>query len=79
MSRAFSPPQLPQQSSADAALRRCTFRRVTVATRPRELPVNQFACTFPDRTRQVPLGDIDDARPICQACTYQGIFRPDAD
>jgi hypothetical protein len=52
---------------------------VTVVARPGGLPVNQFACTFPDRLRQVSLGDIDEARPICQACTYPGIFRPDAD
>jgi hypothetical protein len=34
---------------------------------------------FPDRRRAVPLGDIEAARPICGSCTYQGIFRADAD
>jgi hypothetical protein len=38
-----------------------------------------IACTFPDRRRAVPLGDIESARPICESCTYQGIFRPDSD
>jgi hypothetical protein len=37
------------------------------------------ACTFPDRRHAVALGDIESARPVCDACTYQGIFRPDAD
>lgn len=71
-----------QRASDDEAvpLRRCTFRRVT-ATRAgaRELPVYEVACTFPDRKRAVPLGDVEAARPICGACTYQGIFRADSD
>ena len=37
------------------------------------------ACMFPDRRKAVPLGDIERARPICAACTYQGIFRADSD
>ena len=37
------------------------------------------ACTFPDRRKAVPLGDIESARPICESCTYQDIFRPDSD
>ena len=47
--------------------------------RGRELPMYQVACTFPDRRRAVALGDIESARPICESCTYQGIFRPDSD
>lgn len=63
-----------------APLRRCTFRRVTaVPAGGRELPQYEVACTFPDRKRAVPLGDVEDARPICSACTYQGIFRADSD
>jgi hypothetical protein len=49
------------------------------AAGPRALPVYDVACTFPDRRKAVPLGDIEDARPICAACTYQGIFRADSD
>jgi hypothetical protein len=37
------------------------------------------SCTFPDRRKAVSLGDVDSARPICESCTYQGIFRPDSD
>jgi hypothetical protein len=67
-------------STADGpSLRRCTFRRVTTVGKRRGLPVHEFACTFPDRSKSVGLGDLEAARPICEACTYQGIFRPDSD
>ena len=67
-------------ATTGAPLRRCTFRRVSaVSAGARELPTYQVACTFPDRKRAVPLGDIEAARPVCGACTYQGIFRADAD
>jgi hypothetical protein len=67
-------------SAADTPLRRCTFRRVTAnAAGARQLPLYDVACTFPDRRRAVSLGDVESARPICAACTYQGIFRADSD
>lgn len=71
----------PQGAAAPAPLRRCTFRRVALkaATDPRALPMYDVACTFPDRRKAVPLGDIEDARPVCASCTYQGIFRADSD
>ncbi len=78
-------PVLPNMQSegdsAPAPLRRCTFRRMAMkaAAGPRALPVYDVSCTFPDRKKAVPLGDIEDARPICAACTYQGIFRADSD
>ena len=76
------PPNVqPQGETAPAPLRRCTFRRMAMkaSANPRALPMYDVACTFPDRRRAVPLGDIEDARPICAACTYQGIFRADSD
>jgi hypothetical protein len=83
ITRPFAPQPPPQAhgSAAPAPLRRCTFRRVAMkaAAGPRQLPVYDVACTFPDRRRAVPLGDIESARPICESCTYQGIFRPDSD
>ena len=80
--RPFAPPPVQQQSpAAPTTLRRCTFRRVALkaAAGPRALPMYDVACTFPDRRKAVPLGDIESARPICESCTYQGIFRPDSD
>ena len=71
----------PKGASAPEPLRRCTFRRMALkpAAGPRALPMYDVACTFPDRRRAVPLGDIEAARPICASCTYQGIFRADSD
>lgn len=79
MTRPLGQPHVPHVSSAGTPLRRCTFRRVTSVSTPRELPVYDVACMFPERKRAIPLGDIEDARPICESCTYQGIFRPDSD
>lgn len=81
-SRLFAPaPVHPQAAGDPAPLRRCTFRRMALkaAAGPRQLPVYDVQCTFPDRRKAVPLGDIEDARPVCAACTYQGIFRADSD
>jgi hypothetical protein len=79
--RLAPPPVQPHGAVAPTALRRCTFRRVALkaAAGMRALPVYDVACTFPDRRRAVPLGDIESARPVCESCTYQGIFRPDSD
>jgi hypothetical protein len=60
-------------------LRRCTFRYVKVTAGARTLPMYEVACTFPDREKRIPLGDLESAHPICAACTYQGIFRADSD
>jgi hypothetical protein len=80
MSRPFAPPPVRPATLVAAPLRRCTFRRVTTtAAGPRALPIYEVACTFPDRRVAIPLGDIEAARPVCEACTYQGIFRPDSD
>ena len=79
MPRPFFQPDAHRNETPSAPLRRCTFRRVTTVARPRALPVYEVACTFPDRRRAVPLGDIEAARPVCESCTYQGIFRPDSD
>ena len=63
-------------------LRRCTFRRVEVASssrRGRGLPTYAVACLYPDRKQSLPLGDLDFARAICNACAATGVFRPDED
>jgi hypothetical protein len=77
MPRPFAAPAMPQ--APQAPLRRCTFRRIEMVSDARALPMYEVACTFPDRRKAVSLGDIDSARPVCESCTYQGIFRPDSD
>ena len=81
MPRPFSASSVRPQEPAAASLRRCTFRRVTTVAMQsaRQLPTYDVACTFPDRRKAIPLGDVEEARPICDSCTYQGIFRPDSD
>lgn len=59
-------------------IKRCTFRRLT------QVPVDgtrvyDVACLYPDRRRPIPLGDLEAATPICNACTAEHIFRADED
>lgn len=66
-------------AAESAPLRRCTFRYMKVQTNAPGAASYDVSCTFPDRERKVPLGDLESAQPICAACTYQGIFRADSD
>ena len=59
-------------------IRRCTYRRMSLLRRKPE-PLYDVACLFPDRVVPMPLGDLDTARPICDACRASHIFRPDED
>ena len=75
----------PLEASAGVAepgparhLRRCTYRRLSVV-RKRPAPLYDVACLYPDRSASIPLGDLEAARPICDACTADHIFRPDED
>jgi hypothetical protein len=79
MPRPFSTTNARPAAASSTPLRRCTFRKIATVANGRDLPMYDVACTFPDRRRAIPLGDVESARPICDACTYQGIFRPDAD
>ena len=72
-----TPEALPEPGPA-RHLRRCTYRRlIAVARRPE--PVYDVECLYPDRTVSLPLGDLESARPICDACAASHIFRPDED
>jgi hypothetical protein len=60
-------------------LRRCTFRRIDRVT---ALPGRAVALSYEvmclyGAGEPASLGDVDSARPICEACTATGIFRPD--
>ena len=59
-------------------IRRCTFRRMILVEARRER-VYDVECLYPDRKLPIPLGDLDAATPICNACTASHIFRPDED
>lgn len=78
------PAPSPAAPDADAyrlaphRIKRCTFRRLISLDRADER-MYEVECLFPDRRLPVPLGDLDSATPICNACTAPHIFRADED
>jgi hypothetical protein len=78
LERSVSPTSMPL-AATPTHLRRCTYRRVTAIESRRALPLYEVACLFPDYRKPLPLGDLETARPICESCTAQGVFRPDSD
>ena len=62
---------------AEPRIRRCTFRRlISVESTER---IYDVECLYPERRVPIPLGDLESALPICNACTAAHIFRPDED
>jgi hypothetical protein len=59
-------------------IKRCTYRRLITLERPNER-VYEVECLYPDRKVPIPLGDLDSAMPVCNACTAAHIFRADED
>ncbi|MBA2374446.1 MAG: hypothetical protein H0V74_09645 [Chloroflexi bacterium] len=59
-------------------IKRCTFRRLIRVETTKER-VYDVECLYPDRRVPIPLGDLEAALPICNACTAAHIFRPDED
>jgi hypothetical protein len=58
-------------------IRRCSVRHVSiVATDP---PTVQVDCLLGGADRPLPLGTMDEARPICNACTARSVWRDDED
>lgn len=73
-------PQLDADAYHLAAhrIKRCTFRRlIQVGGGPER--IFDVECLYPDRRLPIPLGDLETAMPICNACTAAHIFRPDED
>ena len=63
---------------AEARIKRCTYRRLIAVDAARER-MYEVECLFPERHLPLPLGDLESATPICNACTAPHIFRPDED
>ncbi len=59
-------------------IKRCTFRRLIDVQVDGER-VYDVECLLPDRKVPIPLGDLDAAMPVCNACTAPHTFRPDED
>jgi hypothetical protein len=74
-------PLLSPVPPAAGYLRRCTFRRLEVATAGtrRSEPAYAVTCVYPDLMSERPLGDLRSAQAICDGCAATGIFRPDED
>lgn len=83
-SPALPRPALPLLSpvpSNGGYLRRCTFRKMTLARPTARHGDLEYVvtCLYPDHTTGAPLGDLASARAICDGCAATGIFRPDED
>ena len=63
---------------APQRIKRCTFRRLIQIDSGAER-LYDVECLLPDRRVPIPLGHLDSAAPICNACTAPHTFRPDED
>lgn len=58
-------------------IRRCSVRYVSIV--PGDPPTVQVDCLLGGRDHPLPLGTMDDAVPICNACTARSVWREDDD
>ncbi|MGH2358495.1 MAG: hypothetical protein ACRDGJ_10885 [Candidatus Limnocylindria bacterium] len=59
-------------------IRRCTVRHVSILSAPGG-PAVQATCLLGGLEYPLPLGTMDEARAICNACTARGVWREDED
>ena len=59
-------------------IRRCRVRHVAIAPGP-ERGVVQVTCLLGGIDHPLPLGTMDEARAICNACTATTVWRADED
>ncbi|MDQ2934296.1 MAG: hypothetical protein M3R49_04820 [Chloroflexota bacterium] len=57
-------------------IRRCTVRHISILPGPGASRV-QVDCLLGGRDYPLPLGTMDEARPICNACTARSVWRED--
>ena len=58
-------------------IRRCSVRHVAIV--PGEIATVQVTCLLGGMEHPLPLGTMDEARPICNACTARSVWREDED
>jgi hypothetical protein len=63
---------------ASYRIRRCTFRRL-IQVEARTARIYDVECLYPDRKVPIPIGDLDTAMTVCNACTAPHVFRADED
>ena len=69
----------PESVTPVGRLRRCTFRRIDqVSALPGRTQRTSYEvmCLY-GTDEPLALGDVNEARDVCEACTASGIFRPD--
>lgn len=59
-------------------IRRCRVRYVEIVP-GRDEPMVQVSCLLGGLEHPLPLGTMDEARPICNACTATTVWRADED
>jgi hypothetical protein len=59
-------------------IRRCRVRHVAIAPGP-DRGLVQVTCLLGGVDHPLPLGTMDEARPICNACTARTVWRADED
>lgn len=72
------PPSTDAYHLAPHRIKRCTYRRL-IDVRVEGERVYDVECLFPDRKVPIPLGDLESATPVCNACVAPHTFRPDED
>jgi hypothetical protein len=63
--------------SRSGQIRRCSVRHVSIV--PDTTSMVEVTCLLGGIDRPLPLGNMDEARPICNACTARSIWREDED
>jgi hypothetical protein len=63
--------------SRSGHIRRCSVRHVGIV--PGKTPSVEVTCLLGGIDHPLPLGSMDEARPICNACTARSIWREDED
>ncbi len=76
--REIAPPAGVEYQLAAHRIKRCTFRRLIQVGSGPEM-IYEVECLFPQRRVPIPLGDLESALPVCNACTAAHTFRPDED
>lgn len=59
-------------------IRRCSVRHVSIVAGA-AVPTVQVTCLLGGTDHPLPLGTMDEARPICNACTARSVWRADED
>lgn len=72
---ALNPIEGTAERRSPRRIRRCSVRHVTIV--PGDPPVVQVDCLLGGRDHPLPLGTMDEARPICNACTARSVWRED--